>query len=223
MQNRSDPRTVGRWLQGGVLLAFAGATLGTALDAVHVHTDTTRYTAPIAFGLAWWAPPLFAAAAVGIGLGRPMLDRMLHSPAPAPRTGPVALAMLLFMGGYVVSSIGPGGSSGRAQALAAMALLGWLVCDGRIAGVVHAVTTAACGLLVEATLVRWGLFAHTRVDMLGVAGWLPALYLCAAVGVGTLGKRLVDGPAPAHLVRTSYTPSQPSAGGDDASVEQRPT
>ena len=26
-----------------------------------------------------------------------------------------------------------------------------------------------------------------------VAVWLPALYCCAAVGVGTLGKRLVDG------------------------------
>jgi hypothetical protein len=104
-----------------------------------------------------------------------------------------------------------------------MALFGWLVCDGRLAGVVHAVTTAACGVLVEAALVRGGFFVHTQVDMLGVAGWLPALYLCAAIGVGTLGKRLVDGPAPAHLVRTSYTPSQPSAGGDAASAEQRPT
>jgi hypothetical protein len=223
VQTRSTPRTVGRWLQGGVLLALAGVTLGTALDALHVHTGTTRYTSPVAFGLAWWTPPLFAAAAVAIGLGRPMLDRMLRTPAPAPRTGPVALGMLLFIAGYVVSSIGPGGSRGRAQVLAAMALFGWLMCDGRVAGIVHAVTTAACGLLVEAMLVRAGLFEHTQIDVLGVAGWLPALYLCAAVGVGTLGKRLVDGPAPAHFVRTSYTPSHPSGGGDAASVEQRST
>lgn len=223
MQNRSDPRGVGRWLRGGVFLAAAGATLGTALDAIHVHTGATRYTTPALLGLAWWVPPLFGTAAVAIGLGRPLAERILGTISPAPRGGPVLFGMLLFVAAYVVSSIGPGGSTGRAAALVAIAAVGWIACDRHATGLLHAALTAAGGVLVEAVLVRAGAFEHTRVDFLGVAGWLPALYLCAAVGVGALGKRLVDGPAPAHLVRTSYTPSQSSPGGEAASAAQRPT
>ncbi len=222
MQNRSDPRGVGRWLRGGVFLAVAGATLGTALDAIHVHTGTTRYTSPTLLGLAWWVPPLFGTAAVAIGLGRPLTERVLGTSSPAPRGGPVLFGMLLFVAGYVVSSVGVGGSTGRAAALVAMAAVGWTVCDRHLAGLLHAMLAAVGGVLVETVLVRLGAFEHARADFLGVAGWLPALYLCAAVGVGALGKRLVDGPAPAHLVRTSYTPSQSSAGGDAASAAQRP-
>ncbi|HEV7732729.1 MAG TPA: hypothetical protein VGR62_11230 [Candidatus Binatia bacterium] len=206
-----------------MFLATAGATLGTALDAIHVHTGATRYTTPALFGLAWWVPLLFGAAAVAIGLGRPLTERILGTVSPAPRGGPVLFGMLLFAAGYVVSSVGPGGSTGRAAALGVIAAVGWIACDRHVAGLVHALLTAAGGVLVEATLVRAGAFEHTHVDFLGLAGWLPVLYLCAAVGVGALGKRLVDGPAPAHLVRTSYTPSQSSAGGEADRAVQRPT
>src|SRR5262249_51642038 len=57
------------WLVAGVTLALMGATVGTALDAVHVHTGTTGYTHPTLLGQAWWVLPLFASAAIAIGLG----------------------------------------------------------------------------------------------------------------------------------------------------------
>ena len=69
----------------------------------------------------------------------------------------------------------------------------WLRCDRTGLGLVLAVLTAIIGTAVETLLVAVGGFRYLAPSLGLVAVWLPALYCCAAVGVGTLGKRLVDG------------------------------
>src|SRR5438067_255336 len=63
-------------------LFLLGATLGTALDSLHVHSGVERYPMPVLFGLAWWVPLLFGAAAVAIGYSHPMVDPLLHNERP---------------------------------------------------------------------------------------------------------------------------------------------
>src|SRR5438105_3006642 len=58
-------------------LFLLGATLGTALDAFHAYSGIERYSMPVFFGLAWWVPLLFGAAAVAIGYSHPMVDPLL--------------------------------------------------------------------------------------------------------------------------------------------------
>jgi hypothetical protein len=53
------------------------------------------------------------------------------------------------------------------------------------------VSAAASGVAVEAILSSAGLFSHTHPDILGVALWLPWLYVAASVGVGNVGRWLV--------------------------------
>ncbi len=59
-----------------VWLFLPGAIFGTALDAIDVYSHVERYSNPVLFGLAWWVPLLFGAAAVAI-------DRQYSSGAQA--------------------------------------------------------------------------------------------------------------------------------------------
>jgi hypothetical protein len=182
-----------RWLRAGATLALTGATLGTALDATHVHTGTTAYTHPSLLGQAWWVPPLFAGAGVVIGLARPVAERLFGRVAPPPAWGAVIVAMGLFILAYAASGLLDGSPWFCALLLAALFVAGWLRYDGSSLGLLLAALTAVGGTLVEMWLVQVGAFSYLAPSMGGVAVWLPALYLCAAVGVGALGKRLVDG------------------------------
>ncbi len=183
-----------RWLSAAATLALAGATIGTGLDAIHVHTGTTAYAQPVLFGQAWWVPPLFASAALAIGLGRPLVERMLgvHG-SRADRLGdgrghgrssswPMRRAVSSAVVRLRARSCWPRCSCSR-----------WLLWDRTGLGLVLAVLTAIVGTLVEITLVRTGTFLYREPSLAGVAVWLPWLYGCAAVGVGNFGKRLVDG------------------------------
>ena len=182
-----------RWLSAAATLALAGATIGTGLDAIHVHTGTTAYARPVLFGQAWWVPPLFASAALAIGLGRPLVERMLGVHGSVPTASATAGGMALFVLAYAASGLVGGGPTPRSILLAAMFAFAWLMWDRTGLGLVLAVLTAIVGTLVEITLVRTGTFLYREPSLAGVAVWLPWLYGCAAVGVGNFGKRLVDG------------------------------
>jgi hypothetical protein len=110
------------WVPAAGLLLLLGATLGTALDAIHTVTRTTEYARPIssaAWAFAWWTPPLFAGAGLAIGIGRPVADRLLARRGPLPSAGAVALAMGIFVLAYALSGTLPGGNVARAVALGA--------------------------------------------------------------------------------------------------------
>ena len=186
-----------RWVAGGGGLALLGATLGVALDAVHTHTGTTAYAHPVLLGMAWWVPLLFGGGAVAMGLARPLADHLLARPPSPVSAGSGATGMGLFVLAYVLSGVLPVSNAVRVPVLATVFAVAWAVCDRSLLGLVLAAATAAVGTSVEIGLVRLGAFSYTHPDLAGVAAWLPWLYATGAIGVGNLGRRLIDGAAPA--------------------------
>jgi hypothetical protein len=170
-----------------------GGTVGTALDAVHVHTGTTGYTHPVMFGQAWWVPPLFASAGVAIGLGRPIAERLAGRTGRLPSRAAAALGMALFIVAYVSSGLLQALPAVCSALLAVLFILGWLRCDRSGLGLILAALTAVAGTAVEMLLVGVGAFFYVRPAVGGVPIWLPILYCCASVGVGAFAAWLVDG------------------------------
>ncbi|HYO67362.1 MAG TPA: hypothetical protein VEU33_14900 [Archangium sp.] len=78
-----------------LLLMAVGATLGSALDAIHSHFGAVSYTHPVFARAAWWVPRLFCGA-YGTGIVRPLPARK----EPPPPAWKVALGMGLFIGAY---------------------------------------------------------------------------------------------------------------------------
>lgn len=182
-----------RWGKAVAVLALLGATVGTALDAVHVHTGTTQYTHPDFFGLAWWVPPEFALAGVAIGLARPIWERLLLRPAPSRSRRSVAFGMAMFVLAYALSGLLPFDWTTKSLVLVSIFGVVWGVCDRTALGAFLAGSTAFLGTATEIALVRLDLFSYLHPNLSVVAGWLPWLYSTAAIAVGNLGKRLVDG------------------------------
>lgn len=182
----------GAWLRAGVVLLLLGATVGAALDGIHVRTDTLVYPTPDFLRMEWWVPPLFAAAGLAVGLARPLWERLLDRRTPAPSAPIVGLGMALFIASYALSGLLPWAWSSVALVLAVLAAVTWAACDRTGLGVFLAGATALLGTSVEIMLVREDLFAYVRPDIAGVPGWLPWLYVTAALAVGNLGKFLVD-------------------------------
>lgn len=178
-----------RWARAAIALLLLGGTLGVALDAMHVASGTTRYAETWAFGIAWWTVPLFASAAVVLGLGPTIVERVIGRAPAAPRRLLVFAAMSLFVLAYLTSCVvhGPLG----AIVLAAVAGLTWWIVDRRPLGIAHAVTAAVGGFAFEAMLVHGGLFEHTDPALLGIPIWLPCLYLCASLAVSSLARMLI--------------------------------
>src|SRR5688500_3273460 len=111
-------RREGKWLRATVILAVLGATVGVTLDAVHTHFGTgvnpqtgvpatTWYPDPWLFRMAWWVPPLFASAAIAIGLARPIWERILDRREPAPPVWSVCVGMGMFALSYLLSGVLP--------------------------------------------------------------------------------------------------------------------
>ena len=182
-----------RWGFAAGVLAIMGATVGAALDMLHVATRTTSYPHPDVLGIAWWVFPEFAAAAIAIGLARPIWERILDRRTPAASSLEIAGGRLCFVLCYALSGLLPLPWSTTALVLAVLAFAAWGVSDRSGLGVFLGVCTALIGTTTEIILIRYGFFRYERPDLLGVAGWLPWIYVAAGCAVGQLGKRLVDG------------------------------
>lgn len=180
MSGSPQPRLVRTTL----ILAGLGATLGSLLDGIHSHFGAVSYTVPFVAKAAWWVPLLFAGAYAG-GVSRPLLGRR-EPPLPAWKA---ALGMGLFIGAYWLT-VAPGSWELRSTVLVAIFAVGWWICDRTLLGVAIAVLTAIIGPTVEIVLVHAGTFVHHEVLFLGIPGWLPFLYLTAAVGLGSLARWL---------------------------------
>lgn len=174
-----------RLLRAGLALMGVGATLGVLLDAIHSHFGATSYTNPLVAKTAFWVVPLFAGAYL-MGLLRPLFHR---GPRPSGRT--VALAMGLFIAAYWLT-VAPLPWAARSAILLGIFAVGFALCDRTRVGLGIAVTAALVGPAVEAALVRAGAFVHHEALWLGVPGWLPFLYMTAAVGLGSLGSWLCE-------------------------------
>jgi hypothetical protein len=179
------------WKRGALGLGLLGGTLGPALDAIHTHTGTTWYAAPSFAKSVWWCPPLFAGAALAIGLLRPLLERRLGIDRPAPPARTLWLAMALFVTAYALSGLLPFGWLGKSVVLASLFGVTWALADRTAVGAAAAAVSGFGGWAVEFGLVSAGLFSHKDTELAGVAAWIPWLYACGAIAVGNLGKALV--------------------------------
>ena len=172
-------------------LFVLGATLGTALDAVHVHTGVERYPAPVLFGLAWWVPLLFGAAAVAIGYSHPMVDPLLHHDRPSHRLSSSFAELTWLLLAYLISA-------STLESLVKVGLLFliyfnfWLLMGGGWQNLLLSLVTAITGALIEMILVASGAFSYLHPDILGVPYWLPFIYACASLAVGDFGRSLMS-------------------------------
>jgi hypothetical protein len=169
-----------------LILAGLGATLGSALDGIHSHFGAVSYTVPFMAKAAWWVPLLFAGAYAG-GVARPLLGRG-EPPLPVWKA---ALGMGLFIGAYWLT-VAPWSWGLRSVILTGIFAVSWWICDRTPLGVAIAVMTAIIGPVVEIVLVHAGTFVHHEVLVFGIPGWLPFLYLTAAVGLGSLARWLAQ-------------------------------
>ena len=184
--------TSGRWDRAALVLAALGATVGAALDGIHTHFGATAYTAPVLWRMAWWTPLLFAAASC-VGLLRPVLDRVLGRPVPAPSLRASLLAFGLFVAAYWLT-VAPLPWPTLSAILVGLFAASWWIADRTTAGLVMAAAAFAGGPAIEALFISRGLFVHLHPPVaFGVPHWLPFLYLCASAALSPLAKRLVDG------------------------------
>ena len=193
----SDGRvTEGHWIGATIRLALLGATLGVALDWVHVATGTTAYTNPVMFGLAWWVPLLFGGAAVAMGLAGPLAERFTNRTRDRMTMeltgGGAATGLAIFVLAYLASAFLALPSLVVTVIISVLFLCAWGTSDGTSLGFWLAFLTAVIGTGVEVTLTGAGAFTHHYQELAGVAPWLPALYATGQMGVGAVGKRLVD-------------------------------
>src|SRR5262249_47215271 len=177
--------------RGVVVLALLGATLGVALDGIHTHFGATTYTHPVLWRMAWWVPLLFAGA-FGAGILRPLLERALGRVAPAPPAPQVAWSLAGFVGAYWLT-VAPLPWTVVAGVLAVLFAFSFALSDRSPVTFGIAVAAAFVGPAIESLLVSRGLFVHHQVLAFGVPGWLPFLYLNAAIPLCGMAKRLVDG------------------------------
>jgi hypothetical protein len=187
-------------------LLAAGAVLGTLLDGVHVATATTRYTHPVALGLAWWVPLMFAGATLAIGTSHRLVDHLLARDV-RPSSTSVAAGLVLVLALWATSGIvKPAGAALWILAPASVAM--WVALDRTVVGLGLAIATAVSGVVVESTLVSLGVFSYVAPDAGRVASWLPWLYVAASVAVGNFARWLAAPESiPARPLALTRAPS----------------
>jgi hypothetical protein len=174
-----------------IWLFLLGAILGTGLDAIDVYGHVERYGQPVLFGLAWWVPLLFGAAAVAIGYSHPLVDPLIGNTRSARRFS-ISLGELTWLllaqllGASTLNSIAKTGL------IILIYLNFWLLAGRSWQNLLLSLVTAITGTLVEMTLVAAGAFSYLHPDIFGVPYWLPCIYACASLAVGDLGRSLMS-------------------------------
>ncbi len=168
-------------LRRSALLALVGATLATVLDHQHVTHRVLAYAHPYLWEQAWWVPILFGVSTLAL------VNQARRFRQPGERLSRTVGLLLLFdfCLAYFLTSV----FRDRPWALTAglvATFLPWVRLDRR--RWLLALSVAVAGPLVEATLAWLGGF-HYLPDqplVLGVAVWLPALYLHASLAARAL-------------------------------------
>jgi hypothetical protein len=202
-------------------LAFwglVGPVVALPLDALHVATGVLSYGAPTAWMplslQAWWAIPLFVGSGLALGLGHRHVATRVAA-ATTSSLGPLPPATLLGALLGVLALITSYASSGALQAWPWLALaiyaaiwaVAVLLVDARArrALVLHSVGAAVAGPAVEIALSSAGAFHYAHPDVLGVAIWLPGIYLNAGAASHLLDRWLLGRAAIGQ--RSTATPA----------------
>ena len=179
-----------RWGRAALVLLIIGGTVGPVLDGLHTFSGATWYAAPQFLRSVWWCPPLFAGAALSIGLGRLFTERLLDVPLEDPGGQKAALSMTAFVLGYAASGFLPAPEVVKALLLFALSLVVFLKLDRSLPAALGALGAGLGGWIVEHTLVGEGLFFHREKILDGIPLWLPPLYFLGALAIGHLARRL---------------------------------
>ncbi len=179
-----------RWGRVALVLLLIGGTVGPVLDGLHTSSGATWYAVPQFLKSVWWCPPLFAGAALSIGLGRLLTEKLLGVPLIDPGARVAALSMAAFVTAYACSAFLPVSEVAKAGLLLALAAVVFIRLDPSRAAALGAVSAGFGGWLVEHTLVGQGLFFHRDTMLDGIPLWLPPLYFTAALAIGHLARRL---------------------------------
>jgi hypothetical protein len=173
-----------RWLT----FFIAGGSLGSIGDYFHKLSGITIYP-PMHLSMLpffpLWTTLLFGAAGVTLGLGYQWFQRFRHR-IKFQRKSSLYLTLtggVLFLGIYAFSAlVGNWHAPIPDISLAALSILFWLAFDGTRGGLIYSIAVCIAGTGVEITLVHLGIFSYgnNTSKILGVASWLPWLYLAAA-------------------------------------------
>ncbi len=197
-----------RLIKQTITMALSGAALGPFLDGYHSAFGVLAYTKPISvvigglqfFQTDYWVPPMFALAAVILGLSYPFLDSVFAVPSASrtPTAPSVFYCISYFSFQYYLSGLlfSQGCSPMQLHAvLAATAAICWAVFDRTPTGAVMSTVTGLAGPAVEiallngAPLVLGGaLYHYTEPDLLGIPVWIAWVYACGAPAVGNLAR-----------------------------------
>lgn len=180
------------------LLFGLGAMICTFGDLIHVLTHTTMYPSGYVLlpllGLPFWVPLLFGGAAVTMAVSYSLMASFMVPPVSVRGTWFKAivangLAFLLYVSSGIVN-LPTGGAKDALIALGAFVIFVFL--GSSWVDLLFAIAAAMVGVLVEAILVRNGIFLYLppAANLFGVASWLPWLYLSCALGVSYLAKTL---------------------------------
>jgi hypothetical protein len=173
------------------LLFVLGAVVLSFFDGFHTHSGTTEYTHPVALRMAWWVPLLFGTTAALGGWLYATGHRRLGGGEAVPSWPRVAGAFFGFAGLYFLSGFWAAPDAIKLAALAGGGVVLWLVVDRTWQGALLAVPTMIGGCAVEIALVHVDAFRYVHGSLLGVALWLPGLYLAATPAVGQLARRVL--------------------------------
>ncbi len=171
-------------------VAVVGAIVCTVCDHLHVVYGVLAYAHPDVWRQAWWVPLLFAVAAVAMVGGVPLFrDRLGGQKAPLDVSALVR-ASVAFVAAYALTAVDHASPNLVLGVLVGSWL--WRVSAGAPRWIVlYALATAVVGPLMESAISRAGAFHYLAPDFLGVARWLPALYLHAGL-VAEPVRRWVD-------------------------------
>lgn len=178
-----------------VVLSAEGAIVCTLGDQLHVRFGVITYPRPFLAGQAWWVPFLFFGAVLSMLIAYPLLFRGMKRALGWPQArasmapGEARRAVLEFFLAYATTAV-----AAAHPVLVLLVLTGafglrlaldWRAADdpGRralVAALPFVAGAIVAGPAVEATLIALGQFRYVHPDWLGIAMWLPALYLHAA-------------------------------------------
>ncbi len=177
-------------LKTSLILFFLGGTLGPIGDMFHVASKTTGYPDHYAFyllGIPWWVFPFFGVSGLAIGLSyvfsnnaeKPRSESFLHA-----FYGPVVFLFSYLLSGFLTFAKTP--LFLHHLLLGSIFIMMWWIYGRSLRTFLLSIWFAFIGIVVESTLVHYGVFWYTEHDnaLFGVASWLPWLYLTLSVTIG---------------------------------------
>jgi hypothetical protein len=177
-----------RWL----VAALVGAVVCTVLDHQHVTFGVLWYPTPVFWQQAWWVPILFGTATLAaLGAAEPLRRAFGGERVEASR-GRLAIDFVVFAAAYFSTAVWQ-----ARPTLLAIVLGGvWLARAPFLPRwvIVASLASAVIGPAFEATWSHLGFFYYHHPDTLGVARWLPMLYLHVGVIAATVSSIVVRNP-----------------------------